>query len=87
MGNYPIRLSEEVRNLCMIILPWGKYRYKYLPMGVSNSPELFQDKPKTMFHVFGFIRLCINSLLVITKVDCTDKLEKLEQRIQNLKEK
>ena len=32
MGYYHIHLSEEARNLCTIILPWGKYRYRCLPM-------------------------------------------------------
>ena len=35
-----IQLSENASNLCTIILPWGKYRYKRLPMGVANSPEI-----------------------------------------------
>ena len=38
MGYYHIRLSEQDSNICTIILPWVKYRYKRLPMGDSNSP-------------------------------------------------
>ena len=38
MGYYNIRLSKNASNLCTIILPWGKYRYKRLTMGVANSP-------------------------------------------------
>ena len=41
MGYYHIRLSENASNLCKIILPWGKYCYKHLPMGVPNLPEIF----------------------------------------------
>ena len=44
MGYYHIRLSDQARNLCTIIPPWGKYQYKRLPMGVSNSPDIFQEK-------------------------------------------
>ena len=36
MGYYHIRLSKNVSNLYTIIIPWGKYRYKRLPMGVTN---------------------------------------------------
>ena len=42
MGYYHIWLSKNASNLCMIILPWGKYWYKCLPMGVDNSPYIFQ---------------------------------------------
>ena len=38
MGYYHIRVSKQDSNLCTIILPWGKYQYKCLPMGVSNYP-------------------------------------------------
>jgi hypothetical protein len=34
MGYYHITLDLEAQKLCIIILPWGKYQYKSLPMGV-----------------------------------------------------
>ena len=40
MGYYHILLSENAINLCTIIIPWGKYRYNRLIMGVANSPEI-----------------------------------------------
>ena len=52
MGYYHIRLSKNSRNLCTIILLWIKYRYKHLPMGVANSPEIFQQKMNNLFHGF-----------------------------------
>ena len=42
MGYYHILLSKNASNLCTIIIPWGKYQYQNLPMGVANSPEIFQ---------------------------------------------
>ena len=42
MGYYHIRISENASNLCVIILTGGKYQYKRLTMGVSNSPDIFQ---------------------------------------------
>ena len=52
MGYYHIQLSENASNLCTIIIPWGKYRYKHLPMGVTNSPDIFQKKISDLFHGF-----------------------------------
>ena len=49
---YNIRISDQSINLCTIILPWGNYWYKRLPMGVSNSPDIFQEKMNEMFHGF-----------------------------------
>jgi hypothetical protein len=38
MGYYHIPLDLEVQKLCTTILPWGKYQYKRLPMGVKTKP-------------------------------------------------
>ena len=42
MGYYHIPLDVHSSKLCTTILPWGKYQYKRLPMGIKNSPDIFQ---------------------------------------------
>ena len=78
MGYYHIPLSNQDSNLCTIILLWGKYKYKRLPMGICNPPDIFQEKINYMFQGFKFIILYINDLLIITKVDFSNNLNKLE---------
>jgi hypothetical protein len=41
MGYYHIPLDLEAQKLCTTLLPWGKYQYKRLPMGVKTSPDIF----------------------------------------------
>ena len=77
MGYYHIRLRKNASNLCTIILPWGEYRYKRLPMGVLDSPYIFQQKINDLCHVFEFIRACIDDILILTKGDWTDNIQKL----------
>ena len=55
MGYYHIWLSENASNLCTIILPWWKYNYKLIPMGVANSPDIFQQKMNDLSNGFEFI--------------------------------
>ena len=78
MVYYPIRIIEKASNPCKIILTRGKYRYKHLPMWVSNSPDIFQEKMNEIFSGFEFIQAYINDLLIITKGDWFDHLDKLE---------
>ena len=40
MVYYHIKLSDNESDLFMIILPWRKYRYSHLPMGVSNYTDI-----------------------------------------------
>ena len=86
MGYYHIYLSKQARNLCTIILPWGQYQYKRLPIGVSNYLDIFQDKMNEMFHGFDFIREYIIDLLLVTKGDWSNHLEKLELIPQKLQD-
>jgi Reverse transcriptase (RNA-dependent DNA polymerase) len=44
MGYYNIRLDPNAAALFTLILPWGKYKYLRLPMGIKNSPNIFQKK-------------------------------------------
>ena len=41
IGYYHIRLRKHASNICKITLTWVKYRYKHLPMRVSNSLVIF----------------------------------------------
>jgi hypothetical protein len=52
MGYYHIPLDLEAQKLCTTILPWGKYQYKRLPMGVKTSPDMFQ---RIMYELLGDI--------------------------------
>jgi hypothetical protein len=52
MGYYIILLDLEAHKLCTTILPWGKYQYKRLPMGVKTSPGIFQ---RIMYELLGDI--------------------------------
>ena len=39
---YHIPITEVSSNPSTIIIPWGKFHYKRLPMGDINSPGVFQ---------------------------------------------
>ena len=66
MGYYNIRIIKNAINLFTIVMPWLKYSYKRLPMGVSNSRDIFQQKMNDLFHGFEFIHAYIDDLLVLT---------------------
>ena len=78
MVYYHIRLRTNARNICTIILPWGKYIYKRLPMGVCNSPEILKEKMNKLFQGFKYISVYLNDPLVLTTIDWNDHLTKLE---------
>ena len=86
MGYYHIELSPDSKRLCTIVLPWGKYEYQRLPMGLCNSPDIFQEK---MFNLVGeleYVRAYIDDLLVFTKGTIEDHFEKLGEVLSRLRQ-
>ena len=65
MGYYHIELSPLSKQMCTIVLPWGKFEYQKLPMGLCNSPDIFQEKMSTLFHDLENVRAYIDDLLVL----------------------
>ena len=78
MGYYHIELSPASKRLCTIVLPWGKYEYQKLPMGLCNSPDVFQEKMNELFVGMDEVRAYIDDLLLITSGSYEDHLEKLD---------
>ena len=79
MGYYHINLSPESHQLCTIVLPWGKYSYNKLPMGLCNSPDIFQEKMNELFSGFEEVLVYIDNILIVTKGFFADHVEKLER--------
>jgi Reverse transcriptase (RNA-dependent DNA polymerase) len=83
---YHIELSPQTKELCTVVLPcWGrKYEYQRLPMGLCNSPDIFQEKMSTLMQDLGFVRAYIDDILVITNESLEDHLDKLRVVLEKL---
>ena len=86
MGYYHIQLTPTASSYCTIVLPWGKYEYLRLPMGLCNSPDIFQEKMGDLVAGLEFARAYIDDLLVISNGSLMDHLDKLEQVLSRLQE-
>jgi transposase InsO family protein len=87
MGFYNFELSEEASNLTTFMLPWGLYRYKRLPMGLSISPDFFQEKMSRLFADFPYMKVYLDDLLVFSNGSYEDHLQKVEIALQRLQSK
>ena len=79
MGHHHIELNPASREMCAIVLPFGKCKHQRLPMGLCNSPDIFQEKMSELMEGLDFVRTCIDDLLCLTKGTFEDHLEKLER--------
>ncbi len=86
MGYYTISLDPDASKICTIIVPWGKYSYKRLPMGIAGSPDIFQEKMSDLMATLEFVRTSLDDLLIITKRSLEDHLEKLSMVLTRLQD-
>jgi transposase InsO family protein len=84
MGYYHINLCPMSKRLCTIVLPWGKFEYQKLPMGLCNSPDIFQEKMNELFVGLDYVRAYIDDLLIISNGTFDDHLEKLDKVFNKL---
>ena len=86
MGYYHIELTPNSSRLCTIVLPWGKYEYLRLPMGLCNSPDIFQEKMSELMVGLEFARAYIDDLLVVSKGSFDTHMIHLEKVLTRLAE-
>ena len=67
------------------LLPWGKYKYHKLPMGLCNSPDIFQEKMNELFYGLDYVRTYIDDLLIISNKFLEDHIKKLDKVLSKLK--
>ncbi len=63
---HQLLLDLEFALYTAFVLPWGLYAYLKMPMGLSTSPEAFQEY---MMNIFGFIEwllIYIDDLLILS---------------------
>ena len=85
MGYYHIELDPTSKALCTIVLPFGKFEYQRIPMGLCNSPDIFQEKMSNLMQGLDYVRTYIDDLLVLTKGTYEDHLAKLDKVLTRLK--
>jgi hypothetical protein len=78
MDYYTIELDYDGQKLCTTVTPFDKYQQLRLPMGVSCSPDIFQEKMSDLMQHLNFVRTNLDDLLVISCSTFEDHLEKLE---------
>ena len=78
-GYFQVELDEESSRLTTMLLPWGRYRHKREPMGLScSSDELCARSDKALEGIGGCLKL-VDDILVFAP-----DIEMLQVRIKRV---
>ena len=88
-GYYHLPLSERAQVILTTVLPWGKYAYKRLPMGLASAPDIFQSMMTGLFHDLDYVLVYLDDILIIQKEGESkdDHLQKVEEMLKRLEDK
>ena len=86
MGYYTIRLDPDASRICTINFPWGKYSYKWLPMDIAGSPDIFKTKMSELMRTLDQSEDDLLTKYQVTKASLSDHLDKLKKVLTRLRE-
>ena len=84
MGYYNIPLDKMAQELCTFLLPWGKYRWKRLPMGLKTAPDIFQEIMVNLLGDLPYVQVYIDDVLILTDGSYEDHLQKVRTVLDRL---
>ena len=85
-GYYHIPLSKEAQKILSTVLPWAKYSYKRLPMGLASAPDIFQSIMTEIFKDLDYVLVYLDDILVIQREGETedDHIKKVDEVLTRL---
>ena len=86
MSYYAMNIRKDMRKYLVIILPWGKYVYNKMPMGLKISADVFQRELSMLFQGMLYVLVYIDDILVITKGSYEQHLQAVEKVLRKLSE-
>ena len=86
MGYYHIKLNPDAQKYCTIITQWGCLSYLRMPMGVSSSADIFQERMSELMRGLDFVRVYIDDVLMVSKNSFLDHLFKLDEVLRRIRQ-
>jgi Reverse transcriptase (RNA-dependent DNA polymerase)./Integrase core domain. len=85
MQYYAFQLDEESKELCVINTPFGKYKYKRLPMGVCQSSDIAQEIMEQVLKDIEGVEIYIDDIGIFSNSweEHIETLHEVLERLQN----
>ena len=68
-GFFQIPLAKDAQNLTTFLTPFGRFRFKRLPMGVNIAPEIYQRKMSTLLDGLDGVIVYMDDILIFGETE------------------
>ena len=82
--NSQLPIHHNSQNYLAFSVPFGKYVFQRLPLGISSAPDEFQARMMQLLGDLPYVRVYFDDILIITTSCITDHLSQLETVFQRL---
>jgi hypothetical protein len=65
MGYNSMPLDENAKQLCVISLPWGLYRYEVLPQGIKPATDIFQQRMNLLYSDMNNVNTFLDDTMIL----------------------
>ena len=63
-GYWHVVLDEESSHLCTFNTPFGRYRFKRMPFGISSASEVFQKRNEQIFGDIEGVEVIVDDMII-----------------------
>ena len=81
-GFWQVQLDHESSQLCTFNSPFGRYKFKRLPFGISSAQDVFQAVMSEMFEDIEGVEVVVDDLLIWAETE-----EKHNERLRKVLER
>ncbi|GMF43140.1 unnamed protein product [Phytophthora fragariaefolia] len=67
MGYFARRLAPQSRSVTAFCLPFGKFQFKRLPMGISTAPDEYQSCIERILRDLPFVIVYLDDVLIFSE--------------------
>ncbi|OWZ08675.1 Pol Polyprotein [Phytophthora megakarya] len=84
MGYFARRLALQSRSFTSFCLPWGKFQFKRLPMGISTAPDEYQACMERILGDLPYVIVYLDDILIFSEneIDHLEHLAIVFKRLQ-----
>mmetsp|Transcript_119887 Transcript_119887/g.346392 ORF Transcript_119887/g.346392 Transcript_119887/m.346392 type:complete len:738 (-) Transcript_119887:6878-9091(-) len=87
MGYYHFQLSERLKEMTTFVLPFGRFRYRRLPMGLNISPDFFQKQMTQLFGDLPNVKCYLDDIAIHSNGTYEEHLADVEEVLRRMARK